>query len=389
MRSVTLQPAPWLSVLLVAVATAAVAPAAGPQQLTAPFVNGQGGFAVYRIPALAVSRTGTLLALAEGRRSISDQAQNKIVLRRSSDGGQSWEPVQLVADGGRGSLNNPTVVGLRGTGRVLLMYQAYPAGTREGTVKPGVSGPDTCLCFVTTSDDDGRTWATPRDVTPQVKRPTVATSIASGPGVGIELRGGPHAGRIVMPFNQGPPGRWQVYAAYSDDGGQSWKYGDLAPAGAGGRGNEVQMVELGDGRVMLNSRSSSGPRDRKVAVSADGGATWSELLDDPALPDPQCQGSIIRDDGPGGHGCLLLANPAVRKGRTQGTVRLSTDDGATWPVSRLLVPGDFAYSCLAVLPDGSVACLYETDNYGRINLARFTLDWLRGGGTSPAAAARP
>ena len=364
-------------------AFAAVARSAEPQALTSPFVNGQGGFAVFRIPSLVVTRAGTLLALAEGRKNISDHAQNKIVLRRSTDGGHSWGPLQTVADDGRNCLNNPTAVVLRTGGRVVLMYQRYPADRGEAKVKAGVSGDQTCLSFVTHSDDDGVTWAAPVNVTPQVKRPTVATNVASGPGVGIELHAGPHAGRIVVPFNQGPPGHWQVYAAFSDDGGASWRYGDVAPAGADGRGNEVQMVELSGGRVMLNARPSSGKRVRKVAVSTDGGATWGPLHDEAALPDPQCQGSIVRDDGPGGNGCLLFANPAVTKGRTHGTVRLSADDGATWPVSRLLVPGDFAYSCLAVLPDGSADCLYETDNYGQIALVHFTLSWLRGSHPRP------
>jgi sialidase-1 len=370
------------SPIFAAVVLVATAARAGePQQLTAPFVGGQGGYAVYRIPSLVVTKAGTLLAFAEGRKGIGDQSQNQLVCRRSVEGGRAWGPVDLVAeDPGHGALNNPTAVVLRDTGRVLLAFQKYPRGTREANVKPGLSGESTCLSYVTTSDDDGQTWAPPVDVTAQVKRPTVATSVASGPGIGIQLRAGPHAGRVLIPFNQGPPGHWQLYAAYSDDGGHSWKYGDLAPSGTDGRGNEVQMVELSDGRVMLNSRPSSGKRDRKVAVSADGGQTWSELRDDPTLPDSQCQGSIIRDDAPGGG--LLFVNPGVRKGRLNGTVRLSTDDGATWSASRLLVPGDFAYSCLAVLPDGSVACLYETDNYGRINLVRFTLDWVRAGATT-------
>jgi sialidase-1 len=254
------------------------------------------------------------------------------------------------------------------------------------------------------------------DVTAQVKRPTGATSIASGPGIGIQLRRGPHAGRVIVPFNQGPLRDCQVYAAYSDDAGRSWKYGALAPTGADGHGNEVQMVELAGGRVMLNSRGSSGQRFRKISISEDGGETWSPLRDDPALPESQCQASLIRYDddndlpakgegrggdgsrGAGGKGSagkesdrakddpaahgkavLLFSNPAVTKGRTHGTVRLSTDDGATWPVSRELVPGDFAYSCLAVLPDRSVVCLYEADGYKRIALVRFTIDWLRAG----------
>ena len=358
------------------------APGAGtPEQLAAPFVGGEGGYAVYRIPSLVVTRAGTLLAFAEGRVSIDDHARNKIVLRRSTDGGRTWGPLQVVAGDGRESLNNPTAVVLHGSGRVVLMYQRYPESGGERHVKEGVAGDDTCLSFVTASDDDGRTWSEPADVTPQVKRPTGATSVASGPGVGTELRRGKHAGRIVFPFNQGPLGDCQVYAAYSDDGGKSWKYGAVAPAGADGRGNEVQMVELSDGRIMLNSRGSSGKHFRKVAVSADGGESWSPLRDDAALPESQCQASILRYDEPtgAGKGSILFVNPAVQKERTHGTVRLSEDDGATWPVSRELVPGDFAYSCLAVLPDRSVACLYETDNYRRIALVHFTTDWLRGG----------
>jgi sialidase-1 len=167
----------------------------------------------------------------------------------------------------------------------------------------------------------------------------------------------------------------------SDDGGTSWKYGDLAPAGADGRGNEVQMVELSDGRIMLNSRASSGPRFRKVAISTDGGATWSEMHNDTTLPDSECQGSIVRYDEPtpARKGIILFANPAVQKGRSHGTIRLSEDDGATWAFSRELVPGDFAYNCLAVLPDRSILCLYETDGYKKIALTQFTIDWLRDG----------
>ena len=166
----------------------------------------------------------------------------------------------------------------------------------------------------------------------------------------------------------------------SDDGGRSWKYGEFAPSGVDGRGNEVQMVELSDGRVMLNSRGSSGERFRKVAVSANGGATWSELHDDRTLPEPRCEGFILRYDEPSGagKGSILFVNSAVQTSRSHGTVRMSEDDGATWPIARELVPGSFAYSCLAVLPDRTIVCLYETDDYRRIAMLRFTIDWLRG-----------
>jgi sialidase-1 len=386
---------PCVVVLLVALFTlsahvtaTAPPPPADPQQLEAPFVGGSGGYPVYRIPSLVVTPRGTLLAFAEGRAARKDQSENDIVLRRSTDGGHTWGDLQVVAEDGHNSLNNPTAVVLPdGEGRVLLMYQRYPAASGEFQVGEGVAGDGTCLCFITSSDDDGRTWAKPVDVTAQVKRPTGATSIASGPGIGIQLRHGKHAGRVIIPFNQGPLRDCQVYAAFSDDAGRSWKYGAVAPTGADGRGNEVQMVELSDGRVMLNSRGSSGKLFRKVAVSGDGGETWSELRDDPALPESRCEASAIRYEEPAGgrKGILLFSNPAVTKGRTHGTVRLSEDDGATWAASRELVVGDFAYSCLAVLPDRSVVCLYETDGYRRIALVRFTINWVRGGSNSGPA----
>lgn len=380
----------WWTVAALAAAMlhAAPAPAAaddGLRELQAPFVGGRDGHAVYRIPSLVVSNRGTLLAFAEARRGIGDQSQNKLVLRRSSDGGRTWAPVQVVADDRRDSLNNPTAIVLSDGGRVLLMYQRYPAGTNEGSVQEGVTGSRVCQTFLTASADDGHTWSRPRDVTAMVKRPTGATSTACGPGVAIQLRRGKHVGRILVPFNQGPPRNCQVYAAYSDDRGESWRYGAVAPAGGDGRGNEVQMVELSDGRVLLNSRGSSGKRFRKVATSNDGGESWSQLRDDPRLPEPQCQASLIGADGlapagaTGAKRVILFSNPGVTVGRTHGTVRLSEDDGATWLASRQIVPGDFAYSCLAVLPDQTIGCLYETDHYRRIAFVAFTLDWLRRG----------
>lgn len=363
----------------------------GVERLEAPFVRGQLGYPDYRIPALVVTRKGTLLAFAEGRANLHDHAENDIVLRRSTDGGRTWGPLQIVAEDGRNCLNNPTVVVLK-DGRILVMYQRYPRGIQELQVKEGVAGDQTCLNFIASSDDDGVTWSEPVDITPQVKRPTVATSIASGPGVGIQLRAGRHAGRIIFPFNQGPLRDCQVYAAFSDDNGKTWKYGDLAPAGEAGRGNEVQMVELSGGRVMLNSRGSSGAKLRKVAVSGDGGQTWSPMTNDATLVESQCQASIIRYDRPipgvnANKAALLFVNPATPRGRDKGTARLSTDDGATWSHAREVVPRDFAYSCLAVAPDGSILCLYETDGYSRIALVRFTIDWLMA--PAPAAAAAP
>ena len=345
------------------------------------FFNGQDGYPAFRIPALITTKRGTLLAFAEGRASLHDHAENDIVLKRSTDGGKTWGPLQLVHEDGINALGNPTVVVARETGRALLMYQRYPKGFDEHKAEPGLDGPRICRTFTQYSDDDGATWSKPVEVTAQVKRPTEVTSTATGPGIGIQLARGKHAGRILMPFNQGPYGKWKVYAVFSDDGGQSWRYGETAPEGAAGYANEVQFVELNDGSVMLNARNQGGGlKIRKVSVSRDDGETWSVTKHDVALIEPVCQASILRH--PGGDDpekdIFLFSNPATQTGRTNGTVRLSRDQGSTWPVSRVIYPGGFAYSCLASLPDGVVGCLFERDGTTKISFARFTVNWIEG-----------
>jgi sialidase-1 len=342
------------------------------------FVGGQDGYPAYRIPALITTRRGTLLAFAEGRASLRDHAENDIVLKRSTDAGHTWGPLQLIDEDGTNALNNPTAVVVRETGRVLLMYQRYAKGFDERKTEPGYEGPHICRTFISHSDDDGFTWSEPGDVTRHVKRPSVATSTATGPGIGVQLVRGEHAGRILMPFNQGPYGEWKVYAAFSDDGGKSWRYGQTAPEGTSGYANEVQFVELKDGSVMLNARNQGGDKLRKLAISRDGGETWSATQTHPTLIEPACQASVIRHPltWDQAKDVFLFSNPAAQTGRTNGTIRLSRDEGKTWPVSRVLYPGSFAYSCLASLPDGSIGCLFERDGTKRISFARFTVEWV-------------
>lgn len=366
--------------LAVLIATLALIGRAGETPpLVDVFVGGKEGYPAYRIPALVTTRRGTLLAFAEGRATLRDHAENDIVLKRSMDHGRTWGPLQLIDEEGTNALNNPTAVVVRETRRVLLMYQRYAKGFDEHNAEPGYDGPRVCRTFLTHSDDDGVTWSEPREVTRQIKRPTVATSTATGPGIGIQLVRGKHAGRILMPFNQGPYGKWQVYAAFSDDGGETWRYGETVPEGTKGHANEVQFVELGDGSVMLNARNQGGDKLRKVAVSRDGGQTWSTTQNDSALIEPVCQASLLRHptNNDASKDVFLFCNPATQTGRTNGTIRLSRDEGKTWPVSRVLYPGSFAYSRLASLPDGSIGCFFERDGTKKISFANFSLDWIQ------------
>jgi sialidase-1 len=348
-----------------------------PLKATEVFVPGDGHYPHYRIPSLVTTNAGTLLAFCEGRQG-GDHSKNDMVLKRSADDGKTWGPLQVLDDRGGDCLNNPQSVVLRESGRVLLMYNMYPEGHHEREVVPGYEG-KYCHTFLMHSDDDGLTWTKPREISRQVKRPTRVTSVASGPGIGIQLTRGKHQGRIIMPFNQGPFGDWMVYAAYSDDEGETWRFGETAPHPPKGRGNEVQMVELSDGQLLLNSRGQDANRLRLRAHSRDGSLTWSALENDPQLPEPQCMGSIIRHSWPeDGRSRILFSGPGHKEGRSKGRIYLSYDEGKTWPISRQLVPDEFSYSCLTVLPDKSIGCLYEGAG-GIIRFARVELAWLTGG----------
>jgi sialidase-1 len=147
------------------------------------FVPKTDGFKSIRIPAAVVTNKGTLLAFAEGRAADADQAKNKIIAKRSTDGGKTWGKVAVIADGGDRALNNPCAVVERGSGQVLLMYQSYPAGVseRSGKIQPGYEGELVVRNWLVASDDDGVTWGKPRDITRETKREKVVTTVAGGP----------------------------------------------------------------------------------------------------------------------------------------------------------------------------------------------------------------
>jgi sialidase-1 len=356
--------------------------AAAQPELVDVFISGK-DFPSVRIPSLIVTRGGALLAFAEGRAKAADQARNKLILRRSGDSGRTWSAMQVLFDDGNRSVNNPCAVLDQKTGRVMIMVQSYPETASEfsGKLQAGVEGESIVRSYLLNSDDEGKTWSRPRDVTAQVKRPEKVTTLSSGPGVGIQLKQGPHAERILIPFNEGPPGLWRIYTAYSDDGGGTWKIGETAPdAGFKGKKdewqssvNETQVVELADGSVRLNTRQwGPGGDVRKTAVSRDGGQTWSAVEPVPELKVPSCMASIIRYPDPK-RNLLIYSGPLGTK-RENGTVFFSQDDGATWKQGATIYAKSFAYSCLATLPDGSVGVLFERDGYGKVTFVRMSLE---------------
>jgi sialidase-1 len=353
------------------------------------FAAGEGGYHTYRIPALLPTPEGTLLAFCEARRlERGDSGDIDLVVKRSEDGGVTWSGPFVIWNDGANTCGNACPVVNRRTGRILLPM-TWNLGADHGSELHHGKAKGTREVYLAHSDDDGETWSTPRNITAQAKAPGWWW-YATGPGVSIQLREGEHAGRIVVPANHSSAENgFSAHVIYSDDGGDSWQRGSvIAPAC-----NESQVVEMSDGRLMMNMRSQSFTNEertgyRAISFSSDGGATWTPPAFDERLGDAQVQASLIRyswPDEPGG-GRLLFANPSppvspARGPRVRMTVRLSRDDGRTWPAERVIHEGPSAYSSLARLPSGDVGLLYEAgdqDAYEAIRLARFPPAWLEG-----------
>lgn len=344
--------------------------------------SGEGGYHTYRIPSLIVTGKGTLLAFCEGRKnSSSDTGDIDLLLMRSFDNGRTWARVQTVADHGPDTIGNPCPVIDRDTGTVWLMLTGNPGHMAKRAIANS-KGEGTRTVWLTSSRDDGATWAPLVEITAAVKKPDW-TWYATGPGVGIQLA----SGRLLIPCDHHEPhGSMTPYShvVYSDDHGKTWKIGGTV----GPATHECQAVELQDGAVLLNMRTQSfedgyrGPNRRTVARSSDGGLTWKDIRLDEALVEPMCQASFARltaaKRSRGGR--LLFSNPADSR-RVRMTVKLSEDEGKTWGASRVLHEGPSAYSCLGVLRDRTIACFYERGGkspYEALAFARFNLDWLTG-----------
>jgi len=326
--------------------------------------SGQGGYHTYRIPALAVTSQGTVLAFCEGRKGGSGDAGNiDLLLKRSTDGGATWSAQQMLWDDGANTCGNPCVVVDGVTGVVWLLCTWNRGEDRESQIIDQTSQ-DTRRVFVLRSEDDGATWSRPTEITADVKRPEW-TWYATGPGSGIQLRGGPAKGRLVIPCDhiEADTRNYYSHVVYSDDHGKSWRLGGRTPRP---QVNECQVAELADGRLLLNMRNyDPAQRRRQVAASDDGGATWQQQRFDAALVGPICQAALeYIPPAAEAPGTLLFMNPADAERRVRMTLRASFDEGRTWPHQTVLHAGPSAYSDLALLADGNVACLYEAGERG-------------------------
>ncbi len=362
------------------------------------FQGGEQGIALYRIPGVVVTTNGTVLAYCEARRnSRSDWADSEVFLRRSTNGGLTFDAPRKVAHFGKrlarspialarkeGSaadqtVNNPVAIVDRLTGAVHFIY---------------------CVnyerCFYLRSDDDGVTFSKPVDITATFEqfRPEYdCRVIATGPGHGIQLKNG----RLLIPvwLSTGQKGHSPSVAAtiISDDHGRTWSRGAIALPSEDEwpSPNETTAVQLADGGVMLNVRTGASRNRRVVTTSPDGMTNWSKGHFDEALLEPICMASLVRYSvhPPADKNRILFSNPdnltAKKDGEKPGghrdrknlSIKLSYDEGKTWPVNKVIEAGPSAYSDLAVLKDGAILCFYERGQ--ALVLARLNLEWLTDG----------
>lgn len=357
------------------------------------YTSGQEGHKTYRIPAIIKNKQGHLLAFAEGRVNGSgDFGDINIVLKISRNQGRTWSALTTLVDFQDLQAGNPTPLLDESDprfpkGRIFLFYNT--GNNHENEIREGKGLREV---WYMTSIDGGMTWSSAVNITSQVHRPNQPSRnsaysfkedwrhYANGPGHAMQFNQGPHAGRLLIAANhsEGPRGErgsdYRAHAFYTDDHGDTFHLGaSIAIPGS----NESSATEISGGKLLMNIRNQRGDiRQRIIGLSDDGGATWKETYFDPQLPDPICQGSILTIAQKKGRPfTLAFSNAADIKNRDNLTIRISQDDGRTWPITIPVdngasageSPKDFtAYSDLVLLDSKHLGIVYERKDYSQI-----------------------
>lgn len=320
------------------------------------FISGEEGYHSYRIPSIAQAPDGTFIAIVEGRRDKrSDPGGGHIdlVYKLSHDGGQTWSPLLILEKSKEGwGASNPTVIIDNKTQRVMVFYDVWKPGRgqNQGNCRPGK--PDSQVWFRFT-EDNGKTWSNANDITRQARDYEKWPCTVLGPGHGIKT----NSGRLVIPANaqykSGDSLKLGSFALFSDDGGKSWERGQKLNVNT----SESQIVELDDGRLMINARQKDESGKRWVAISNDGGKTWGKLQK--GQVSPPIAASIIRYPLQDKNSLLLWSGPQGPKTRTNLMLRTSSDQGVSFPTEFLVSKGPAAYSDLTNIKNGDVGILWE------------------------------
>ncbi len=324
----------------------------------------------YRIPGMAKTPKGTLIAVWDNRyeNSVDLQGDIDIGMRRSTDGGKTWEPTRVIMDMGKfddkskkeNGVTDPCVLVDEKIGTIwvaALWLHGYPGQRAWGASRPGMDYKVTGQFMLVKSEDDGLTWSEPINITEQIKDPSWNLFL-QGPGNGICMKDG----TLVFPaqFKDAKKSPHSTVIT-SKDGGKTWKVG----TGAKSSTTEAQVVELANGELMLNMRDDRGG-SRSVYTSSDLGQTWKEHpTTRKVLNEPVCMASLIRWNPKvkkEGENILLFSNPNTTGGRHNMTIKASLDDGQTWPEEYHLLydaRGCYGYSCLTQIDDETVGVVYE------------------------------
>ena len=322
------------------------------QELDYVFKSGDYGYKCFRIPTIIKSKSGLLLAFAEGRKnSCSDTGDIDLVLRKSNDNGKSWSDLSVIWDDDENTAGNPSPVLDEISGRIILL-STWNLGTDHEWEIINKTSYDHRRIFQIISDDEGETWSIPKEITQDVKLDNW-TWYATGPVNGIQLKRGKNKGRLIIPcdhieaFNK----RYYSHVIFSDDGGLNWKLGGSTLEDDV---NECTVVELNNGNLLLNMRNYTDDRYRKQSISTDQGISWNTIYSNLDLQEPVCQASMISSNKK-----LLFSNPDSKTAREKMTVKISIDKGKKWTELTTLHEGPSAYSNLIKIDKNIIGCLFE------------------------------
>ena len=330
---------------------------------------GQEGVHTYRIPGLATSLSGALIAVYDVRRRSGGDLPGDIDvgLSRSTDGGHSWQPMQIIMDMGEDpqwqydGIGDPAVLVDAQTGTIWVAA-TWSHGKRSWHGSgAGILPEETGQLMLVHSDDDGLTWSPPSNITAQIKQPQWSF-VLQGPGKGIALRDGTlvFAAQYLDGEDNGRLPHSTILV--SSDHGTSWRIGSSAWDDT----TEAQVVETEPGVLMLNCRFNRAPA-RVVMTTRDLGRTWQRhSTSERTLIEPKaCMASLIDVDREANKACgglLLFSNPDSRSQRHRMTIKASPNGGMTWPNEQQLLIDEGAsagYSCMAMIDAKTVGILYE------------------------------
>lgn len=332
--------------------------------------GGQERVHTYRIPGLVTTNEGTLIAAYDIRYDNASDLQGDIDvgINRSTDGGQTWEEMQVIMDMGewgglpeeQNGIGDPSILVDDETGTIWVaaLWTHGMPGERAWTASgPGLEPEETGQFMLVKSEDDGQTWSDPINITKQIKDPDWQL-LLQGPGKGITM----DDGTLVFPAQfKDEEGMPYATIIYSQDQGESWSIG----SGAKSNTTEAQVVQLSDGSLMLNMRDNRGGA-RSVYTTDDLGVSWQKHpTSRSALIEPVSMASLIAFPCPeneSGRRCLLFSNPNSTESRRKMTIKMSTDDGMSWPEQQQLLLNEnqgYGYSCLTPVDKRTVGILYE------------------------------